>query len=103
VAIRDKVFVLLGVCIEMNQINSGVLNRELCILLMNPLHVQAISAFIILLLLLSSGILCNTVNTSVFLILTVLCSVYCTVVCKRSAVACYMFFLGCIFSPEVFT
>jgi hypothetical protein len=87
---KNKVFVL-GVWIEMNQINSGVLNRELCILLMNPLHVQAISAFIILSLHVSSGILCNTVNTSVSFILTVLHRLYCAVVCKTSAVACLCF------------
>ena len=99
-AITQKVFALLGVCVEVFKLIQGVLNREVSSLLMNPVCVQTISVFIILLLLLSSGILSNIVNTSLFLILTLFPGIFCTVMCKIGVVHVYVF-LRCIFSPEV--
>jgi hypothetical protein len=52
VAITQKVFVVLGVGIEIFKLIQGVLNREVSILVINPVRVQAISVLIILPLLL---------------------------------------------------
>ena len=90
-AITQKVFVLFGVCIEIFKLIQGVLSREVSILLMNPACVQAISEFIILPLLLSSGILWSTWNTSLFLILTSFPGIYCAVMCEIDVAACLCF------------
>ena len=95
-AITQKVFVLLGVCIEIFKLIQGVLNREVSILLINPICVQAVSVFIILPLLLSSGIPWNTLNTSLFLILTSFPGICCAVMCKMGVVACLCFSMLCI-------
>ena len=90
-AITQQLFVLLGVCIEIFKLIQGILNREVSILLMNTVCVQAISVFIILPLLLSSGIPWNTLNTSLFLILTSFPGIYCAVICKMGVVACLFY------------
>lgn len=84
--ITQKVFVLLGVCVELFKLIQGV-----SLLLMNPICVQAISVFLILPLLLSSGIPWNTWNTSLFLILTSFPGIYCAVVCEIGIAACLCF------------
>jgi hypothetical protein len=100
VAITQKVFVL-RVCIEIFKLIQGVLNRDVSILLMNPVCVQAVSVFIILPLLLSSGIPWNTLNTSLFLILTSFPGIYRAVTCKMGVVACLCFSKLCIQSCGV--
>lgn len=90
-AITQKVFVLLGVCIEIFKLIQGILSREVSFLLMNPICVQAISVFLILPLLLSSGIPWNAWNTSLFLILTSFPGIYCAVMCEIGVAACLYF------------